>query len=626
MQEPKPILVSKKQLQAIKDFFVHWYEDILYWGWARWGKSEAIWLILAICIAAFPWASWLVARTQLSHLKATTLSSFKKVLARLWFQMKTIKGGRWKKNIEACFRDKIKDENRLEFVNWSFVYVLQVNYEPWDPEFDRVWSYWYTWVFLDEWQQMDNKVREVCSWRLSELDWSFRTVVLNESNNQPNIDNFMSPWEGSTYWYSAKFAIVWEICKVWEETKLKPKPEYRDTIKEWEYYEVINDWPNKCYIVDYYTLQIPYTLMNTELVKNKNGSTVIHEYAWQFKGCILTWCNPGTNFTRTEFYRPWKDWTIEEYKTFIPSLVGDNPWVPEWYVKKLERLPEESVRKQRLLYGNFDFTNEPNMLFNAQMLDTIFNVEYSWDKTRYLTIDVARQGKDSTEIWYWEGLHLKEITKITKLDFINAWVKVWNLKYQRKRIEEICEKKKVDIETHVIVDEVWVGWGLVDELGCIWFVWNASPVHPYESKYLYHKKRNYFNLRVQSYFYLQSKIDKIVITCNMENKQQIIEELLEIKQKDIENDRKIMLVDKKEIKRMIGRSPDKADMMSMRMWFIIDNHHYWIQDESDDSQMEEKEKKEETIEEFMDWLIAEANKEGEKYEERELEPDFAVFD
>jgi len=44
---------------------------------------------------------------------------------------------------------------------------------------------------------------------------------------------------------------------------------------------------------------------------------------------------------------------------FIPSLVGDNPWVDKKFIERLERFPDSSIRKQRLLYGNFDFDDNP---------------------------------------------------------------------------------------------------------------------------------------------------------------------------------------------------------------------------------------------------------------------------
>ena len=164
MNKNNYLLASKKQLEAIKMFFNDETEDMLFGGWARWGKSEVIGMILWICIAAFPWSTWLLSRTQLADLKATTLATFYSVIKRLGFG-------------EDSWRDKVRDERHIKFVNDSRLFLIQTNLEPGDPEFDRVWSYGYTGVALDEAQQMANKLREVLSGRLSELDGAFSTEV-----------------------------------------------------------------------------------------------------------------------------------------------------------------------------------------------------------------------------------------------------------------------------------------------------------------------------------------------------------------------------------------------------------------------------------------------------------------
>ena len=130
---------------------------------------------------------------------------------------------------------------------------------------------------------------------------------------------------------------------------------------------------------------------------------------------------------------------------FIPSLVRDNPWVDEKFIERLERLPESSIRKQRLLYGNFDFDDNPGILYDQNTIEKMFNREYDGDTTPFITIDAARQGKDGTEIGRWEGLHLKEIKTIQKGDLVT----------QANEIQMQIDKYGVSID-NVIVDEVGV--------------------------------------------------------------------------------------------------------------------------------------------------------------------------
>lgn len=516
------LLASEKQFEAIELFFWWQVEDILYWGAARWGKSETIGMILAIVIAAMPGSSWLIARTVLSDLKATTLSTFYNVIERFGYG-------------EKSWRDKIKDERHILFNNRSKLYVLQVNYEPGDPEFDRLGSFWYTWCFLDEGQQMSNKVREVLQGRLSELDGSFVTEVPMSYADIPDKD--LNPW------FEVEFKIVWQTVKNREDR----------TIEEYE--EEIIDGSRICYITRTEILRIPYTLMKSEIIKDK----LFHTYAWSFKGCIFTGCNPGTNFTRNEFYKPYKNGSLASYMAFIPAKVWDNPWVGRDYIERLERLPESSIRKQRLLYGNFDYDDNPWLLYDEHTISQMFEWEYEWDDTMYMIVDAARQGKDKTEIWIFRWLHLIKIITIDK----------WDLVTQAEKIRDLANMYNISIKKNTLVDEVWVWGWLIDILWCLWFIGNAAPIHPYSSKFLKYKKRNYANLRTQAFYYLQKYIPKMKITCDGDTRTQIIEELLTIKEEDVTNDSKLKVIKKSLIKQEIWRSPDKADMLSMRMWFNI---------------------------------------------------------
>jgi hypothetical protein len=57
----------------------------------------------------------------------------------------------------------------------------------------------------------------------------------------------------------------------------------------------------------------------------------------------------------------------------------------------------------------------------------------------------------------------------------------------------------------------------------------------------------------------------IAISCSNDEKDLIIEELLTVKEKDVSMDGKMQIIAKKLMKEELGRSPDKADMISMRM-------------------------------------------------------------
>jgi len=62
-------------------------------------------------------------------------------------------------------------------------------------------------------------------------------------------------------------------------------------------------------------------------------------------------------------------------------------------------------------------------------------------------------------------------------------------------------------------------------------------------------------------------------------KQTMIEELEQIRSKDQDKDNKLQIVPKETVKAILGRSPDYADAMAMRMYYEIDTSYgrYYIQ-------------------------------------------------
>ncbi len=63
---------------------------------------------------------------------------------------------------------------------------------------------------------------------------------------------------------------------------------------------------------------------------------------------------------------------------------------------------------------------------------------------------------------------------------------------------------------------------------------------------------------------------RLAIPCATPDQQEtIVEEMEQIKGRDVEKDGKLKIVDKDEIKQNIGRSPDFADCLSMRLFFEL---------------------------------------------------------
>ena len=273
---------------------------------------------------------------------------------------------------------------------------------------------------------------------------------------------------------------------------------------------------------------------------------------------LLMTCNPAKNWVYTQYYKPAKDGTIKKHRRFIQSLVDDNEYISKFYKTQLETLDELS--KQRLLFGNWEYDVSDDSLCNYDAIVRLFD-QQGIDGEKYITCDVARFGNDKTIIMLWKGLHITKVITLLK-SAINDVV---------EQIKQIQQQEQVKL-SNIIVDEDGVGGGVKDYLRCRGFVNNSRPI----------KKENYQNLKTQCYYKLASMINTAQIGISMNDvniKQTMIEELEQIRSKDQDKDNKLQIVPKETVKAILGRSPDYADAMAMRMYYEIDTSYgrYYIQ-------------------------------------------------
>lgn len=272
-------------------------------------------------------------------------------------------------------------------------------------------------------------------------------------------------------------------------------------------------------------------------------------------GKIFVTLNPKKNWCHTYFWKPFKSGTLPAGVVFLQSLVTDNPHIDSQYIGKLQAI-KDKVRKQRLLYGNFDYDDDDNALMDYDSLTDLFTNEFVEPGEWYITADVARFGKDKTVIGVWSGFRLIRIVVLEKKK-TTAVAAV---------IRELAKRHKIS-SSRIIVDEDGIGGGVVDELGCEGFVNNSSPLpNPKDQE-----KQNYRNLKTQCSYLLSDVVNqkRMFIIAEPETKDIIIEEMEQIKRKNPDSDGKLEIVPKDEVKVIIGRSPDYSDMIMMRMFFEL---------------------------------------------------------
>lgn len=265
---------------------------------------------------------------------------------------------------------------------------------------------------------------------------------------------------------------------------------------------------------------------------------------------MLGTCNPAKNWVYKEFYSPFKNNTLLPYRRFIQALPKDNPYLHPSYLQSLLQLDKNS--KERLYYGNWEYDDDPSTLISQDSIVNYFTPTHlKGEGQKYMTIDIARKGKDKTVFRIWHGWLCIESYRIDKsgLDVV----------VQKARDFQI--KHSIPL-TNIVADEDGVGGGVVDFLKCRGFVNNSQAI----------KGENYSNLKSQCSILTAKKISLAEMgeLCNDKTIVDIVtEEMEQIKLKDIDKDGKLTIIPKETIKEMIGRSPDEWDSIMMRYYFEL---------------------------------------------------------
>ena len=261
---------------------------------------------------------------------------------------------------------------------------------------------------------------------------------------------------------------------------------------------------------------------------------------------VFLTCNPSNNWIKKDFYLPYVQGTLEQNKVFIPSLPMDNPHLPESYIQMLKELPPQ--QRRRLLEGDWDYLDENDSLFKFDEISgSVFRMVPNTQDKKYMTIDVARFGDDRSVVMIWVGLVVVECHVYRKLSTTEL----------SSNIQDLMRSHGIH-PNQCIVDSDGVGGGVADQLRATNFVNNSSPLHG----------QNFSNLKSQCYVKLSDMFREGKISINLLEPtliDDLTQELLAVKLKDIDKDNKVAVQSKDEMKRMLGKSPDLSDCIMMRM-------------------------------------------------------------
>ncbi|MDE5516412.1 terminase family protein [Elizabethkingia meningoseptica] len=261
--------------------------------------------------------------------------------------------------------------------------------------------------------------------------------------------------------------------------------------------------------------------------------------------------NPSKNWNYSDYFLPYEKEELPRHRKFVQSLVTDNPYISKHYIDNLHKLPE--IDKQRLLYGNWRYDNDPAKLIEYDKIIDLFSNEHANGGLMYITADIARYGSDKAVIIVWCGWRVEYMLSIPKCSIPEL----------ADKIKEIAINYQVPL-SNIVCDEDGVGGGVVDILKCKGFVNGSKPFdeegNPVE----------YNNLKSQCYFHLAKKINEAkVLIKPQEYKETIIQELEQVKRHNIDKDGKLSVIPKEKVKEMLGRSPDFSDALMMRLYFEL---------------------------------------------------------
>lgn len=278
----------------------------------------------------------------------------------------------------------------------------------------------------------------------------------------------------------------------------------------------------------------------------------IYETVWEVKPKALYGCNPHKGWIYADFWKPFRDKKLDKWKAFIRALPKDNPYVPKAYFDNL--LKADKITIQRLYYGNFDYDDDPNALFDDYdaLCDLFHNEHVKPNGVKSGSGDIAGKGHDHYVAFSCDG---------------NVFTLEADEEYSEGRhVEQSLKKIMIDRSiprSMMIVDADGIGSFLESYLnGIKEFHGGAKPTD-----------MRYANLKTQCYYKLADLVKRRairVVGLSPEQQEKLKEELQAIRIVGIDSDtKKFQINSKDEQKEILGRSPDLADALMMAMFFRL---------------------------------------------------------
>ena len=266
---------------------------------------------------------------------------------------------------------------------------------------------------------------------------------------------------------------------------------------------------------------------------------------------------------------------------YIGNYKGDNNWghklamkakedqdyyyakITAWQAVEAGILDKEVVEQAQRDLHPADFNalylcegtiDNQRLFIYDSILDLFTNTHISRTGEKYITADLAFNGSDQFVVTIWNGYqcyYIEAHEKSTGKQIVD-------------RINELKEKHGVR-DSNIVYDSDGPGLGVSGFMpeNSVNFRNGARPFND----------ENYKNLKAQCYYKMAYKARQGELFISTDTfKENISEELEYVRKSENNNDGKMGLESKGQMKKILGRSPDFADALMMRMYYEFNQH------------------------------------------------------
>lgn len=282
-----------------------------------------------------------------------------------------------------------------------------------------------------------------------------------------------------------------------------------------------------------------------DVLKSRVGRHLNKEFGISSK--ILITGNPKKNWTYSRFFKPAKDGTLDHNSAYIRALHSDNKDLPDDYIDNLNNLTDPMLRA-RLLDGDWEYDDDPNALVHFDKITDLWTNDFVPTGAKALTADIALHGSDNFVIAVWSGFRLIDLIIIPK----SSGKEVLSL------IKSTATKHQVP-HSRIAFDSDGVGGFMEGTNGFL------PGAHAFHAQGKAKDDKNYATIKDECGYKLANRINTSGMFIETETgKQTLVEELEQLKNKDVDKEGRLRLMPKDEIKQNIHRSPDILDVLILR--------------------------------------------------------------